>query len=64
MSRRIDFTKPVSDEDKAYLAERGRSVDQQKARQDWQDTVAKSVAGDEDLMIERSAYLARNKGRL
>ena len=64
MSRRIDVSDPenMSDEDKQYLAERGRTVEQERASQQEADRIAGVVEHDEGQVPARVDYIRRNGG--
>lgn len=44
MSRQIDTTQPLSSEDEQYLADRGRTPEQEADRQERADLIADDIA--------------------
>jgi hypothetical protein len=61
MSRDINLDAP-SDEDLDYLAKRGRTVEQERARQEEMDLIEGRVTTDADQLPARLAYMQRNGG--
>lgn len=59
MSRQIDLTQPLTDEDRKYLADRGRTVEQEQAHQDTAKLAADIVAGDAESLSTRVEYARR-----
>lgn len=61
MSRRVDVSDPenVSEEDKQYLASRGRTVEQERASQQEADRIETVVEHDEGQVPARLEYMRR-----
>lgn len=64
MSRQIDLSKPLSDEDEQYLITRGRTLEQEVERQAHMARIADTVVHDEEAVSEQVAFLRRNHGRV
>ena len=64
MSRQIDVSNPesLSDEDRQYLADRGRTVDEERQAQEERNRVAETIEYDADATGARLEYLRRNGG--
>lgn len=63
MSTHINTDKPLSEDDERYLAQRGRTPEQQADRQEHVARVAETVAHDEERAMSDTAYVKRNGGR-
>ena len=59
MSRMIDTTQPLTDEDEKYLRDRDRTVEQEREHQDFGRRVADTTAGDADSLAARIEYARR-----
>lgn len=59
VSRQIDLTQPLTDEDQKYLADRGRTVEQEQAHQDTARLAADRITGDADALPSRIEYARR-----
>lgn len=64
MSRQIDTTTALTADEKAYLAQRARTPEQEADRQAHVARIADTVAHDQDAVSERVAYVGRNPGRI
>lgn len=64
MSRRVDVSDPenLSDEDRQYLAERGRTVEQERDAQQLIDRIEAGVEVGESVVPARLEYIRRNGG--
>ena len=60
MSRRINLDEPLSDEDEQYLADRNRTVDEERENQESLDRIESVVELDEDGVAAKLEYARRN----
>lgn len=64
MSRDIDLSQPLSEEDIAYLAQRDRTPEQEAERQEHAARFAATVAHDQERALAALTFAQRNGGRV